>query len=117
MPLISACIGSIEFALASIAKWPTSCTRAIQALSASRLRMVWYLLRSTGSFRAASSRAAASEIGVPLRLAVLSFRLSPDLFGSFPAALVGAGEKRSPLPADAAAEELALATAPPPLFP
>jgi hypothetical protein len=31
--------------------------------------MVWYLLRSTGSFRAASSRAAASEIGVPFGLA------------------------------------------------
>src|ERR1700676_5470872 len=59
MPLISACIGSIEFALASIAKWPTSCTRAIQALSSPRLRMVWYLLRSILVFRAASARAGA----------------------------------------------------------
>ena len=40
-PHISACIGSIEFALASSAKWPTSCTRAIQALSWSRLRIVY----------------------------------------------------------------------------
>jgi len=61
MPQISACIGSIEVALASMAKWPTSCTRAIQALSASRLRTVWYLLRSTGVFRAASARAAATQ--------------------------------------------------------
>ena len=63
MPHISACIGSIELALASMAKWPTSCTRAIQALSWSRLRMVWYLLRSIFVLRAASARAAASEIG------------------------------------------------------
>ena len=34
--------------------------------------MVWYLLRSTGSLRAASARAAASEIGVPFGLAALS---------------------------------------------
>ena len=34
--------------------------------------MVWYLLRSTGSLRAASARASASEIGVPLRPADLS---------------------------------------------
>ena len=39
--------------------------------------MVWYLLRSTGSFRAASSRAAASEIGVPLGLAALSCLSAP----------------------------------------
>src|SRR6266702_4523181 len=56
MPHISACIGSIELALASIAKYPTSWTRAIQALSASRLRMVTYLLRFTGILRAASAR-------------------------------------------------------------
>src|ERR1700733_3906514 len=41
--------------------------------------MVWYLLRSTGSFRAASARAAASEIGVPLRLAALSCLSAPGL--------------------------------------
>src|ERR1700733_1690152 len=64
MPQISACIGSIEVALASIATWPTSCTRAIQAWSSSRLRTVWYLLRSTGVLRAASARADASEVGV-----------------------------------------------------
>ena len=40
MPQISACIGSIEFALASIAKWPASRARAIQALSSSSVRMV-----------------------------------------------------------------------------
>src|ERR1700674_4849710 len=93
MPLISACIGSIEFALASIAKWPTSCTRAIQALSASRLRMVWYLPRSTGIFRAASARAAASEIGVPLRLAALSCLSAPGFAVAGGLALV----ERSPL--------------------
>src|SRR3979409_166837 len=64
MPHISACIGSIEDALASIAKWPTSCARAIHRWSSSRLRMVWYLLRSILVLRAASARAAASEIGV-----------------------------------------------------
>ena len=36
--------------------------------------MVWYLLRSRGVFRAASARAAASEAGVPFRLAALSSR-------------------------------------------
>ena len=41
--------------------------------------MVWYLLRSTGSFRAASARAAASEIGVPFRLAALSSLSPPGL--------------------------------------
>ena len=46
------------------------------------LRMVWYLLRSTGSFRAASARAAASEIGVPLRLAALSCLSAPGLRGA-----------------------------------
>src|ERR1700726_3728608 len=79
--------------------------------------MVWYLARSTGSFRAASARAAASEIGVPLRLAALSVRLSPDLLGSFAAPLAGEGENRSALPPDAAADGLAPATAPPLLFP
>ena len=78
-------------ALASIAKWPASQARAIQALSASRLRMVWYLLRSTGSFRAASARAAASEIGVPLRLAALSCLSAPGL------AVAGEPAKRSPV--------------------
>ena len=43
--------------------------------------MVWYLLRSTGVFRAASARAAASACGVPLRLAALSCR-SPGLLGA-----------------------------------
>ena len=42
--------------------------------------MVWYLLRSTGSFRAASARAAASEIGVPLGLAALSCLSAPRLW-------------------------------------
>ena len=41
--------------------------------------MVWYLLRSTGSFRAASARAAASEIGVPFGLAALSCLSAPGL--------------------------------------
>src|SRR5665811_945201 len=56
MPHISACIGSIDVALASMAKWPTSCTRAIQALSSSRLRTVRYLLRSIGVLRAEAAR-------------------------------------------------------------
>src|SRR5450631_3979938 len=64
MPQISACIGSMDVALASMAKWPTSCTRAIQALRSASVRTVWYLLRSTGVFRAASARAAARARGV-----------------------------------------------------
>src|SRR6202035_6166769 len=48
----------------STAKWPASCARAIQILSWSRLRMVWYLPRSTGVLRASSARAAASAWGV-----------------------------------------------------
>src|SRR3954470_11497791 len=77
MPQISACIGSLEFDLTSMAKLPVSQARAIHALSSAALRMVWYLLRSTGSFRAASARAAASEIGVPLGLAALSCLSAP----------------------------------------
>src|ERR1700730_9807707 len=102
MPHISACIGSIEVALASKATWPLSCTRAIQALSSARLRTVTYLLRSTGVLRAASARAAASEIGVPLRLPALS-SLPPCVFGAPPLPLAGEGgvgvpplAKRSP---------------------
>src|SRR5690348_9882748 len=72
MPQMSACIGSIELALASITKRPASRARAIQALSSSGLRMVWYLARSNGSLRAASLRASASKIGVPLGLEALS---------------------------------------------
>ena len=41
--------------------------------------MVWYFLRSNGVFVTASARAAASETGVPLRLAALSC-LSPGFF-------------------------------------
>src|SRR5882724_6200365 len=103
MPQISACIGSSVLACASMAKWPASQARAIQALSASRLRMAWYLLRSTGSFRAASARAAASEIGVPFGLAALSCLSAPGL------AVAGELAKRSPVvPPDA----FALAGAP-----
>jgi hypothetical protein len=53
--------------------------------------MVWYLLRSTGSFRAASARAAASEIGVPLGPAALSC-LSAPLTGALAPLPEGAAE-------------------------
>src|ERR1700738_4753085 len=100
MPHISACIGSIELALASIATTPLSRARAIQALSSANVRTVWYLLRSTGVLRAASARAAASEIGVPLRLAGL-FSLSPPVLLGSPLPVAGAtgascSAKRSP---------------------
>src|SRR6266851_176327 len=91
MPQISACIGSTEFALASMAKWPTSCTRAIHHRSSSRLRIVWYLLRSIFVLRAASARAVASEIGVPLLLPALSSLPPPVLPGALPLALAGEG--------------------------
>src|SRR5882672_2282921 len=92
MPHISACIGSIEVALASKATWPVSCTRAIQALSSVSVRTVTYLLRSTGVLRAASARAAASEIGVPLRPAALSCLSPPGLLGgALPLPLAGEG--------------------------
>src|SRR5882724_11516168 len=96
MPQMSDCIGSIEFALASIANVPASRARARKALRSSSLRMVWYLARSTGSFRAASARAEASEIGVPLRLAALSLRspvpgLPGALLAPAPAGEGGAG--------------------------
>src|SRR5580698_8339409 len=93
MPQISDCIGSIEFALASIATWPTSWIRAIQASSSSSLRRVRYLPRSTGIFRAASARAAASERGAPLRLPALSCLLLDalpfPLLGTLPPPLWG----------------------------
>src|SRR5271169_3841600 len=89
MPQISACIGSIELALASIANWPASCARASHDLRSARLRTVWYLPRSRGVLRASSARAAASACGVPLRLAVFSLLLSPDLFDALPAPLLG----------------------------
>src|SRR5947209_5862384 len=86
MPQMSACIGSIELALSSRAKRPASRARPIQALRSPTVRMVWYLVRSTGSLRAASLRASASEIGVPLKLEALS-DLSPGLAVAPPPAL------------------------------
>src|SRR5215470_10585975 len=88
MPQTSACIGSIEFALTSIANCSASRARARKAFSSASLRMVWYLARSTGSFRAASARAVASKIGVPFRLDALSLRSLAALLGSL--ALFGA---------------------------
>src|ERR1700712_2246707 len=97
MPITSDCIGSTVLAWASIANVPASQARATHALSSSRLRMVLYLVRSTGSFRAASARAAASEIGVPLTLAALSCLSAPGL------ADAGGLANRSPVaPADLA---------------
>src|ERR1700675_1264053 len=114
MPQMSACIGSSVFAWASIANVPASQALMIQALSSSRLRMVLYLLRSTGSFRAASARAAASEIGVPLRLAALSCLSAPGLAVAGGLALV----KRSPLaPPDLAVAGEGDAVLAPLLFP
>src|SRR5690348_17011928 len=72
MPQMSACIGSMVLALASITNRPASRARAIQVLSSSGLRMVWYLARSNGRLRAASLRASASNIGEPLGLDALS---------------------------------------------
>src|SRR5215470_10209249 len=66
---------------------PSSRARARRAFNSSSVRMVWYFVRSIGSFRAASARAAANEIGVPLGLAALS-ALSAPAFGSL--ALTGA---------------------------
>src|SRR5450432_1392181 len=92
MPHISACIGSIEFALASMPTKPTSRARAIQPLRSASVRTVRYLLRSTGIFRAASARAAASEIGVPLGLAAFSSLPAPVLLaGTLPLPLAGEG--------------------------
>ena len=54
--------------------------------------MVWYLLRSTGSFRAASARAAASEIGVPFGLAALSCLSAPLLCAARPCLRARQGE-------------------------
>src|SRR5476651_2223990 len=51
--------------------------------------MVWYLLRSNGTFRNASARAATNEMGVPLRLPALSC-LSP-LPAALPLPLAGEG--------------------------
>src|ERR1700755_2785902 len=95
MPTMSDCIGSSEFACASIANEPASQARATQALRSAALRMVLYLLRSTGSFRAASARASASEIGEPLRLAALSCLSAPG-FTVADLPLVGASANRSP---------------------
>src|SRR5689334_20513701 len=78
--------------------------RAMKALSSFSDLMTWYLLRSTGSLRNASSRAAASEIGAPLRLADLS-PLSP------PVAAAAGAAKRSPEVSD----DAAFAAAPPAL--
>src|SRR3981081_397978 len=105
MPHISACIGSIEDALASMAKCPTSCTRAIQVLSSSRLRMVWYFVRSTLGLRAASARAGASEIGVPIGGPLLL----PALSSLPPAVLPGA----LPLPLAGGAAALSANRSPP----
>src|ERR1035437_3985641 len=100
MPHISACIGSIDVALAPMAKWPTSCTRAIQALSSSRLRTVWYLLRSTGVLRAASARAAARAWGVRTTFDLSDLSWLPRPRGALPRPLGGEGafgpEKGSP---------------------
>ena len=53
------------------------------------LRIVWYLLRSNGSFRIASACASVSAAGVPLKL--------EDLSPLLPLFAVGAGlAKRSP---------------------
>src|SRR6478736_9106744 len=69
--------------------------------------MVWYLLRSTVSLRAASARAAASEIGVPFGLEALSCLSAPGLGKTGAAnrspepsddfALAGAGDDAPPL--------------------
>src|SRR5271168_512981 len=98
MPQTSACIGLSELALASIANWPASCARAIQAFSSGGVRTVRYLLRSTGSLRASSARACASARGVPLKLAALSL-LSP-LLGVLPLPLAGEGGVGVPPPAN-----------------
>src|SRR5437773_7204251 len=65
--------------------------RAIHRCSSSRLRTVWYLLRSILVLRAASARAAASEIGVRdsvsgLRPCATRGALAPPFSGSVGAA-------------------------------
>ena len=59
-----ACIGSSELVCVSIAIWPTSMARTIQAFSRARSRTISYLLRSNGSAFSFARRASASEIGV-----------------------------------------------------
>src|SRR6478736_4031769 len=53
--------------------------RAMNAFNSASVLTAWYLLRSTGSLRKASSRAAASEIGAPFGLAALSSLLADAL--------------------------------------
>src|SRR5256885_10710806 len=65
--------------------------RAIHRWSSSRLRTVWYLLRSILVLRAASARAAASEMGVRdsvsgLRPCATRGALAPPFSGSVGAA-------------------------------
>src|SRR5215470_7930807 len=71
----------MESDIASMTKCPASAARAAQPLSASRLRIVSYFLRSTGIFLIASARASASETGVPFGLEDLSC-LSPDFLAA-----------------------------------
>src|SRR3954462_5960855 len=78
----------------------------MKALSSFSDLSAWYLLRSTGCLRSASSRAAASEIGAPLMLADLS-PLSP------PVAVAAGAAKRSPDVSD----DFAFDVSPPALAP
>src|SRR6476659_8374799 len=73
--------------------------RPIHRCSSSRLRKVWYLLRSILVLRAASARAAASEIGVSgsvsgLRPCATRGALLPPLRGSVGAAVEPGLSKR-----------------------